>query len=381
MRILIFSDIFGSISTTFIYNEVVELSKTHEVIYVCQERQNEKVFPFSNVEILPYKINPVSKKIRWWQEIYDLKLSFVNSRYRKDIQQIIQDFSPDLIHCHFGYEALKVLQNVYTDKIPFVVSFRGYDASQMLRRKSYVRQLKKFLFKPNVFPTFVCEFLRGNLQKNGIEVNKHLILYSGTNLDFFKRKKYDHRNEKYIFLQVSGFGDKKGHDITVKAFYQFLDQNPSIQAQLILAGSGKNMNKIQSLVKQLGLGQHVEFPGKVDKFQAKELLEKADCFVHHSVTSEGGDTEGIPNAVMEAMSMQLPVIASIHAGIPELMEDGIHGYLVDENDVDSYANRMKQIMDWKHVRESRVKIQKQFELSIHMKKLNEFYKEILFLSK
>lgn len=66
----------------------------------------------------------------------------------------------------------------------------------------------------------------------------------------------------------------------------------------------------------------VEFPGWVSAWQAKKLMEKVHTFVHHSVT---GHTSGN----MEGMAMELPVIATYHSGIPELTEDGVHGFLME----------------------------------------------------
>ena len=64
----------------------------------------------------------------------------------------------------------------------------------------------------------------------------------------------------------------------------------------------------------------------------RDLLADSDILVAPSVTAEDGDEEGIPVAIMEAMATGLPVISTWHAGIPELVDDGVSGLLVPERD-------------------------------------------------
>jgi colanic acid/amylovoran biosynthesis glycosyltransferase len=64
-----------------------------------------------------------------------------------------------------------------------------------------------------------------------------------------------------------------------------------------------------------------------------EILESSHIFMLPSVTAANGDQEGLPVALMEAMAMGLPVLSTLHSGIPELVEDGLSGLLVPEKDV------------------------------------------------
>ena len=58
-------------------------------------------------------------------------------------------------------------------------------------------------------------------------------------------------------------------------------------------------------------------------------------FVHHSITPQNGDEEGIPTSIMEAMLMKLPILTTYHAGIPELVKHGENGLLCKEKDVNT----------------------------------------------
>ena len=80
---------------------------------------------------------------------------------------------------------------------------------------------------------------------------------------------------------------------------------------------------------------------------------------------------------MEAMAMELPVLSSYHSGIPELVTDGVNGYLVNERDIDTYALRMADIISWGKMKVNREVIADEFEIKKHIAKLEAFYLKII----
>ena len=102
---------------------------------------------------------------------------------------------------------------------------------------------------------------------------------------------------------------------------------------------------MQKYCFELGIEKSVRFMGLVEKETIRQLMNNADIFLHHSITSKEGDQEGIPNVMMEAMATGLPVISTKHSGIPELISDNYDGYLVDEKDVDSYTRVLVNIQE------------------------------------
>ena len=80
---------------------------------------------------------------------------------------------------------------------------------------------------------------------------------------------------------------------------------------------------------------------------------------------------------MEAMAMELPVISTYHSGIPELVEDGVNGYLVPERDIDQYAEKLQQILQWDYASKNREKVIELFEKEKHCQLLQQFYRNVI----
>jgi glycosyltransferase involved in cell wall biosynthesis len=118
-------------------------------------------------------------------------------------------------------------------------------------------------------------------------------------------------------------------------------------ATLTLVGKGGGGELFEAsviLVKALRLEHCVEFKGVLSHEQVATEMRAARVFVQHSVTTpENGDMEGKPVAVMEAMASGLPVVATRHAGIAELVEDQVTGLLVAEYDVEAMADAMVRL--------------------------------------
>ncbi|MCB1161038.1 MAG: glycosyltransferase family 4 protein, partial [Leptospiraceae bacterium] len=175
------------------------------------------------------------------------------------------------------------------------------------------------------------------------------------------------------FIQVAGFREKKGHIYTLKAFKRFSNSFPEKSFKLILIGSGEREKELNLLCEQLGIKSQVVFLGWASPEQVKLNLEKANCFIHPSITPSNGDMESTTVAIMEAMSMELPIIATYHSGIPELVESGTHGILVEEKNIGQYVDAMNRILDWGLQPQNRQRIIDHFSQAKRLKELQAFY--------
>ncbi len=139
-----------------------------------------------------------------------------------------------------------------------------------------------------------------------------------------------------------------------------------------VAGDGPLRTRLEETAAALGIKGAVSFLGWQTQQQVKELLGAADIMLVPSVTASNGSTEGHTVVSMEAMASGVPVVATRHAGIPELVKDGKTGLLVEERDVDGLAEKMRLLIEDPGLRETlarngRKKIEEQFDID----KLND----------
>jgi colanic acid/amylovoran biosynthesis glycosyltransferase len=131
------------------------------------------------------------------------------------------------------------------------------------------------------------------------------------------------------------FVDKKAPHLTLAAFREARAQVPSLR--LIMAGEGPLHEACRQLCLAWGLQHCVEFPGVLDPHQMAQAMAGATAFVQHSLVPADNDHEGTPLAVLEAMACALPVVATRHGGIMDVVEHGVHGLLSDERDLAGMA--------------------------------------------
>jgi colanic acid/amylovoran biosynthesis glycosyltransferase len=131
-------------------------------------------------------------------------------------------------------------------------------------------------------------------------------------------------------LTVARLTEKKGIEYTLRALVHVADEYPDVVYDVI--GDGPLREPLEALRDALGLAARVRFLGARTGEFVRERLAAADLFVLPSVTASDGDEEGTPTVLLEAACCELPVIATRHAGIPELVLDGESGLLVPERD-------------------------------------------------
>jgi colanic acid/amylovoran biosynthesis glycosyltransferase len=130
--------------------------------------------------------------------------------------------------------------------------------------------------------------------------------------------------------------EKKGLATTLRAFAQFHQVFP--ESVLTIAGEGPQLEQLQALARELGIASAVSFPGFVSQHKLRDLFYSSQIFLHPSQTARDGNQEGVPNSMLEAMATGLPVFATSHGGIPEAVENGASGILVQERDDEALAN-------------------------------------------
>ena len=327
-----------------------------------------------------------------WKTIYKLT-GFPHPNWLKKLQ----DLSPTLIHAHFGLDGLLALPLAKKLKIPLLVTFHGYYATAKIeeepgknivsyasdylnRRGQFFRELygrnRHCLFEEADGFIAVSEFIRSQLIKNGCPESKIRVHYIGIDTEKFTPN--PEIKKEPIVLFVGRFVEKKGCEYLIKAMAQVQTTFPEVE--LVLIGDGPLRSELEELAKK-SLRSY-RFLGVQPSTTVKEWMGRSLLLCAPSVTTEKGETEGLPIVILEAMAMGLPVVSSLHAGIPEAVVSGETGFLATEKKWQAIAEHISTLVKNSQLRENfavagrKLAVEK-FNLQSNTQKLEVIYNELV----
>ena len=143
-------------------------------------------------------------------------------------------------------------------------------------------------------------------------------------------------------IMVSSFQPKKGHAVLVEA----LRSSSALRSvQLDLVGTGPLEPMIRTLVHAAGLADRVTFHDDQPEDAVRRMVAGSDILVQPSVVAPDGDMDGIPNTLIEAMALGIPVVTTSLSGIPELVIDGQTGVVVRPGDPEELAAGLQRVVE------------------------------------
>jgi colanic acid/amylovoran biosynthesis glycosyltransferase len=288
----------------------------------------------------------------------------------------LEDF--DVVHCQFGTigQIAAVLKEVGIIQGSIITSFHGYDLSVYLDKVSdnpYTR-----LFRCGELFLPISLFWKQKLIKLGCPEDKIIVHRMGVEIDKFRFQPRAQKEGNFIvrIISVGRMVEKKGFEYGIRAFARLYPSHPNLR--YLVVGDGELMKYLKSLAKNLGVNKAVSFIGWKEPKEIINLMSGSDIYIAPCVTASNGDQEGIPMVIMEAMALGLPVISTYHTGIPELIENGISGYLVPERDVDLLSNRLEDLIQNNHIWDKlaiagRTKVEKEYNSKIQNDLLVDLY--------
>lgn len=231
---------------------------------------------------------------------------------------------------------------LHGEGVEVVPHFHGYDAHE-LRVLDDNRDAYRDLGRYAKAVIAVSGPMRDSLVAAGIPTEKiHVVRYGVDAGKFTAKESFP---EDPLFFGVGRFVDKKAPHLTLLAFSKVLERFP--KARLVLGGDGALLESTRNLAIAMGIDSSVEMPGPIPHEEVANWIRKATCLVQHSLVPQSGDkagdSEGTPVAILEALVCGLPVVATRHAGIQEVLRDGETGFLVDERDTNGMAEAMARL--------------------------------------
>jgi len=315
-----------------VYRQVSNLKNFNSTV-VTRRRENLTLFPFDNVYLLR------KSKVRLLHRAYNRMIGNLIPLSKFEVSQVLsfsESMQEPLLHIYQGDIALRSINLLKMFPGPRVISFHGADLSNSHTEYQYRR-----LWNLVEVVLCRCKAFLPILEGLGCPKEKIRLNYTGIPTP---RQHSDvtppslGKDKPLKILQVSRFIEKKGLDITIKAFKKISDLG--FNARLVLAGDGPLKSKLKAMSIDLGIKNKVEFKGFLSPEKIKVEYLDADLFCHPSRKTGDGDREGIPNSILEAMSYGLPVISTNHSGIPEVISDFKTGVLIENDNYDFLADEV-----------------------------------------
>jgi len=376
--------IVASYCTTFlkpemlhIYRQVTGLQR-YRTFVVTRERMSEDRYPFADVEVAEKRKARKNFIKRFWLK-HVKKLPPIYYRGEMTwLLKILERRDADLMHIYFGHTGVHLLPFIKGWDKPCIVSFHGMDVQDRPDKPEYGRQLQDLL---ETVPLVLARShsLMDRLKALGCPAEKIRLNRTGIPLEkypFIEREMP--QNGAWHFVQACRLIQKKGLKTSLTAFAKFHALHP--QARFTIAGEGPMREEVLETAQALGIADAVTMRGFLDQPQLAALYHEAHVFMHPSQIMEDGNQEGVPNSMLEAMSTGLPVLATLHGGIPEAVENGRTGHLVPERDAEGLFAKMCELTatqeSWRAFGDAAsASVSAEFEQKRQIEKLESYYDE------
>lgn len=366
LRVAFFIPTFPELSNTFILNQITGLiDRGHDVDLFALER---KSFEDAHPAVARYRLKarmrhlPVPRSR--WKRVASVARALTRPtawhpaawdalavhRYGREALALVHIHTAlsflasgpyDVLHAQFGNlgPAARRLVAHGATAAKLVTSFRGADVTTHLPRDP-----RRFddLFRHGDLFLPVSRAFRDRLVAAGAPADRTVVHHSGVDLRLFPFAPRTAPTGRPTALFVGRLTEKKGLGYALDALAQLPARG--VDAALDVIGEGPLRGEIEQQVARLGLTDRVRLLGARPHGEVAAAMRAAQALVAPSVVAASGDQEGIPNVVKEAMATGLPVVSTVHGGVPELVDDGVSGYLVAERDADALADRLADLL-------------------------------------
>jgi len=284
----------------------------------------------------------------------------------------------DVIYCHYGpmgQLALQLRGLGVGGKICTV--FHGVDISRHVRDEG--RDCYRDLFANTELCLPISEYWEDRLLELGCEAAKVRVHHMGIDPEAFAYCGGSGGESGAVrVLTIGRLVEKKGYEYALRAIAQM----PAGRVEYVIVGDGPLREELESLTRHLGAEDRVTFRGALRQDEVRQLYGQSDLFLLASVTAADGDKEGIPVVLMEAQASGLPVVATMHSGIGEVVKDGETGFLVAERDVAALTERLRYLVEHRECwaamgRRGREVVCEQFNIGTLNRRLGELLRDLV----
>lgn len=259
--------------------------------------------------------------------------------------KLCKSVQAEIIHAHWvlpmGLPAAIVSKLL---KIPLVISLHGSDI-YISDKNVIFRGIARWVFSQSEYVTACSPELMDRAVKINPNIIAELYPYGADPMKFRPsvnkmdiREKYGWHKDEIIISTIGRFVYKKGFEYLIRTIPKLSHNHHKIR--FVIGGSGPLENEYRTLISELGVEHIVSIPGLIPWGDVSEFLSASDIFVLPSVRDKGGNLDGLPNTLVEAMACGLPVIASNIGGVCLIIENEINGFLTEPENIEQLVEKV-----------------------------------------
>jgi colanic acid/amylovoran biosynthesis glycosyltransferase len=251
------------------------------------------------------------------------------------LQRWLREAGCDHLHAHFGTNATEVAYLCQRLGGPgFSFTVHGPEEFDMPAALHLARKVARARFV-----VAISSFGRSQLMRwiDAADWAKVRVVHCGLDGEFLAQTLTPPPRTPRLVC-VGRLCEQKGQLLLLRALHRLREQGTRIE--LVLAGDGEMRPEVEALIAELGLADQVRITGWIGGDTVRQEILEARALVLPSFA------EGLPVVLMEAMALGRPVISTYIAGIPELVNDGEHGWLIPAGDVQALADAMRQVLQY-----------------------------------
>ncbi|OAB75745.1 glycosyltransferase [Cochleicola gelatinilyticus] len=411
MRIAFVLNTFPVTTETFIVNQMISLLKDGHEITIFAFRYNKEgvihqsIYDNKLMEKVVYWKAPPKNTRKKIQEFFSALSSndkslvkllatinpfktgnkVLSLHYFYQCQWFLGTQNFDVIHCHFAQPGLfisRLRDAGFLKKERLVTTFHGYDIDPSMIAK--YQEEYKVLFKNMGVCTYNSEYSKKIIEQIHPDTTKLRFLPVGLDIDKFtsKKEKLDSNTLRVVFCgRLVPF---KGPDIAIRIVHELIKNN--IEIQLTIIGEGPLRLQLEEYIAVFNLSEYITLKGAVSQETIIETLEHSDVFllpgIHDPATGRA-ENQGL--VIQEAQAMEVPVLVSNAGGMKYGLLNNETGFVVQENDVASFVEKLV----WFHThpdqrkrmgKKGREFVKQNYSNDILLKQLLSLYKNLPDLS-
>lgn len=359
--VALFNTNFLPYSQTFVYEEIRQHTR-YAVEVFCRRRQLAERFPFEPVHV--------------GGPLYGL------TRHSAAFDARFRAAPFAVVHAHFGLGAVYARPFAKRHGLPLVVTFHGYDVPLLSSPRRWLPQhLRYAIHGPRVLHDMTLGLcasteLQTMLLALGVPAGKLRVHRLGIDLQQFVPG--ERREDRCEVVMIGRFVEKKGFEFGLAAFAEVAREAPALH--LTIVGDGERGPALRRLAATLGVADRVAFPGPLPPDRIAALLATSHVLLAPSVVDREGNRESGVIVVKEASASGAVPIGTLHGGIPEIIDDGVTGYLVPERDRAALADRLRLLVRDPALRDrlagnAREKMRREYDNVARVAALEEWYDE------